>query len=287
MKVVSPRSLEDALATLADAGASARCLAGGTDLFVEMESGRTRPDLVVDLSRVPALRAIRATSSGVEIGALATCSELMRNAAIAAHAPVLAQAAAEVGAVQIQNRATIGGNLGTASPAADLVPVLFALGARVRLRSRGGTRELVAPEFVRGYRDTARRLDELIECVVLPVRERGERQSFRKVGTRRAQSIAKVVVALSLVVDEAGRVVRVRAAAGSVAEKTIRLAHFERALGGELLDPERVRAAAALAAQRDARPKDDVRSTAEYRRTVLARVLARMIGTLRNSEEAS
>lgn len=287
MKLVSPRSLEDALSALAGAGASARCLAGGTDLFVEMESGRTRPDLVVDLSRVAALRAIRVSSSSLEIGALATCAALMRDAAIAAHAPMLARAAAEVGAVQIQNRATIGGNLGTASPAADLVPALFALGARVRLRSRGGTRELAAPEFVSGYRETARRLDELIECVVLPLRASGERQSFRKVGTRRAQSIAKVVVALSLAVDEGGRVTHVRAAAGSVAEKTIRLTHFERALSGEVLDAERIRAAAALAGERDARPKDDVRSTGEYRRVVLERVLARMTGAWLNSEEAS
>ena len=170
MKVVSARSLADALAALEGATRESRVLAGGTDLMVELEAGRTRPDLVVDVWRLDELRGIRDELGGVRIGALATCTDLVRSPLVARSADILAEAAREVGAVQIRNRATIGGNLGTASPAADLNPVLFALGARVRVRSRSGERELDVQEFVTGYRTTARAADELIESVWIPAR---------------------------------------------------------------------------------------------------------------------
>ncbi len=284
MKVVVARTLDEALAALDGAGPGARLLAGGTDLLVEMESGRTHPDLVVDVWRVAGLRGIEATDAGLAIGALATCSDLVRSPAVAAHADILAQAAREVGAVQIQNRATLGGNLGTASPAADLNPVLFVLGARVRLCSRRGARELPVEEFVTGYRATARRPDELIESVFVPRRPAGERRGFRKVGTRRAQSISKLVAAVAFDLDD-GRVRSLRAAAGSVAERTVLLPTLQQELSGRTLaadDPGRQRIAVACtrAVERDARPRDDVRSTARYRSATLARILARMLQDL-------
>lgn len=272
MKVVTARSIDEALVALAGATSASRILAGGTDLVVEMETGRTRPDLVVDVGRLAALRGIRETDAGVEVGAGATCTDMLRSAAVARHADILLEAAREVGAVQIQNRATIGGNLGTASPAADLVPVLFALGARVRLASLRGAREMAVEDFVTGYRATARRDDELIEAVVLPRRPAGERRAFRKVGTRRAQSISKLVVALAVGPRGAGA----RIAAGSVAECTVRLRALEAALAGAL-ERASVGPAVHAALQRDVRPRDDVRSTAEYRRAVLARLLTRLI----------
>jgi len=272
VKFVAARTLEDALAALSAATEDTRLLAGGTDLVVEMESGRTRPDLVVDLGSLRELRGVRETDEGLVIGAGTTCSEILRSAAALQHADLLVAAAREVGAVQIQNRATIGGNLGTASPAADMVPVLFALGARVRLRSLAGGRELAIEDFVTGYRTTARRSDELIESVALPRRPTGERRAFRKVGTRRAQSISKVVVALA--VGPRGRDARI--AAGSVAERTVRLHALEAALAHGL-DEVAIPAAVSRALATDVRPRDDVRSTAHYRRAVLARLLARML----------
>ena len=279
MRVVVARSEREALRALDGAGPGARVLAGGTDLMVELGAGRPAPDLVVDVRGVAALRGIREEGGGLAIGALATCSDILGDTRVARHADLLAQAAREVGAVAIKNRATIGGNLGTASPAADLVPALFALGARVRLASSRGVRELAVEDFVTGYRATARAHDELIAAVLVPPRPPGERRAFRKVGTRRAQSIAKVVVALAVALD-GRRAAGVRAAAGSVAERCIRLAAFERALAGRELDARTIAAAARDAARLDARPRDDVRSTAEYRRVVLARVLAAALSDL-------
>ncbi len=282
MKVVSPRTVEDALAALASASPNTRILAGGTDLVVEMESGRTRPDLVVDVGRTAGLRWIRATEHGLEMGAGTTCTDLLRSDSAARHADLLVEAAREVGAVQIQNRATIGGNLGTASPAADLTPVLFALAARVRLRSLAGTRELAVEDFVTGYRTTARRPDELIESVSLPLRRDGERRAFRKVGTRRAQSISKVVVALAI----GPKHVDARIAAGSVAECTVRLRTVENLVVRGTVRGDRARAHHDLyrgvdaALRIDIRPRDDVRSTADYRHAVLTRMLVRILGEL-------
>lgn len=273
MSVVSARSLDEALHALARAP-HALVLAGGTDVLVELESGRTRPRAIVDVWKLDALRGIRADASGVRCGALTTCTELLRSPLTP---DVLVEAAREVGAVQIQNRATLGGNLGTASPAADLNPVLLALGARVRLVSLRGARELDAAEFLTGYRATARALDELIESVWIPARPTGELRRFRKVGTRRAQSIAKVVVAACVVRDAAGRVTELRAAAGSVAERTLLLPTLERELAGRTLELATVRRAAQRAAELDVRPRDDVRSTADYRRAVLARVLTTLL----------
>lgn len=274
MRVVSPRTLDEALRALRDAGPNARLLAGGTDLLVEFESGRTAPDHVVDVWNVRELRFARAEDGGVRFGALTTCADLLRSPLVL---DVLKAAAREVGALQIQNRATLGGNLGTASPAADLVPVLLALDARVRLASTRGQRELVLDDYLVGYRTTARNDDELIESIFVPARPPHERRRFRKVGTRRAQSIAKLVVALAWTPDAHGTVLTLRAAAGSLAERTVRLAELERALVGGPLDVRNVRAAVHASSTKDIRPRDDVRSTAEYRRRVFVRVISHLM----------
>jgi xanthine dehydrogenase small subunit len=276
LKVVSPRNVKDALVALRDAGPDARVLAGGTDLMVEFEAGRTRPDLVVDVWRLEELRGIRDEQGGVRIGALATCTDLLRSSLVAQRADILVAAVREFAALQIRNRATLGGNLGTASPAADLNPVLFALGARVRLVSERGLRELPVASFVTGYRANARARDELIESVFVPARPSGERRGFRKVGTRRAQSISKVVVAVATVKED-GIVRSVVASAGSVADRTLLLPSVERALVGTKPTPESISAGARAAARDDCAPRTDVRSTADYRRAVTARVLHRLI----------
>jgi len=272
VRVVVARDLPAALAALADAGPGARILAGGTDLVVEMESGRTRPDLVVDVGRVASLRYVRETEAGLELGAGTTCTDLLRSAVAHRHADTLIEAAREVGAVQIQNRATIGGNLATASPAADLVPVLFALGARIRLVSRRETREVDVEDFVTGYRTTVRAHDELVESVTIPRRAGAERRAFRKVGTRRAQSISKLVVAIAV----GARGEDARIAVGSVAERTLRLPALEAALARDATRSG-IEAAVARCIQTEIRPREDVRSTAEYRRAVLGRLLVRML----------
>ncbi len=277
--VVSARSLDEALRALRNASERTRVLAGGTDLMVELRSGRSEPDFVVDVWRVDELRGVHAELGGVRIGALTTCAELVRSPLVRERADVLARAASEVGAQQIQARATLGGNLGTASPAADLNPVLVALGARVRLVSLAARREIPVEEFLVGYRRTARRVDELIEALVIPERASDERRGFRKVGTRRAQSISKVVVALALRVDR-GVLRDVRGAAGSIADHTVRLATLEAALEARTATAELLDSACAACARHDAAPIDDVRSTASYRRHALRRMLRTLLGEL-------
>jgi CO/xanthine dehydrogenase FAD-binding subunit len=279
VKVVSARTLGDALAALTDATSATRLLAGGTDLMVELESGRTKPDLVVDVWKLDALRVIRETDAGLEIGALASCTDMMRSKSVQQRADILVEAARTVGATQIRNRATIGGNLGTASPAADLNPVLFALGARVRLISKRGARELAADEFVKGYRATDRALDEIISSVLIPYRPAGERRAFRKIGTRRAQAISKVVVAMALELD-GDRARSVRVAVGSVADRTVLLPSLARLVDAKRLIPEILRIACDVSLRKDCSPRDDVRSTAEYRRRALENVLVRTLSEL-------
>ena len=231
----------------------------------------------MDLWAVDELRGVREEQGGLCLGSLVTCAELLRSPLVRARAEILALAADEVGAEQIKNRATLGGNLGTASPAADLNPVLFVLEARVRLLSDSGRRELPVADFVTGYRANARRPDELIESIWIPPRSPRERRAFRKVGTRRAQSISKVVVALAVEL-EADSVVSVRGAAGSVAQATVMLPALQRELAGSTPDAARILVASRAAAREDCAPVDDVRSTAAYRRLVLQRLLATMLG---------
>jgi carbon-monoxide dehydrogenase small subunit/xanthine dehydrogenase small subunit len=272
-------ALRSVLEQLATADDTTRVLAGGTDLMVELRTGRTKAARVIDIRGLDELRGLREESGGLRIGALETCADLRRSPLVRERFDVLARSCAEVGAEQIQARATLGGNLGTASPAADLTPVLLALDARVRLLSLEGARELALDEFLVGYRRTARRADELIESIFVPWLAPGTRCAFRKVGTRRAQSISKLVVALALRV-EAGQVAHVRAAAGAVAPRTLRLRALERELTARAPTPELLRRAARAAALEDAAPIDDVRSTASYRRHALARTLATLLAEL-------
>ena len=278
MKVTSPASLAEALTLLEGATADTRVLAGGTDLMVELEIGRTQPDQLINVWGLDELRGLARDAAGLRIGALCTCAELVRSPLVATTAPILAAAANEVGASQIKNRATLGGNLGTASPAADLNPVLCALDATVRLVSSAGTREVPVAEFLTGYRATVRRPDELIESIWLPDPAPGQRAGFRKVGTRQAQSISKVVVAVALVLDR-DRITRLRAFAGSVAECTIELPALA-SLVGSAPDLAALETAARAAARSDARPVDDLRSTEQYRRLTLQRVLVSLIAGL-------
>ncbi len=281
--VISPRDLASALDALADLstaeGPGATLLAGGTDLMVEFRTGRTRPAAVVDLWRVEELRGIAEHEGGLRLGALTTCAELLRSPLVRARASILADAADEVGAEQIKSRATLGGNLGTASPAADLNPVLVALDAQVQLMSRAGRRVVAADEFLTGYRTTLRRPDELIESIVIPARPTGERLAFRKVCTRRAQSISKVVFAVALTLED-GVIHSVRGAAGSVAPRTQRLLQLEAQLAGQRPIEQLLRDAARDVARLDVAPIDDVRSSAAYRLLVLERALSTMLHEL-------
>jgi xanthine dehydrogenase small subunit len=258
-KLLDPASLADALKMLRDEGPLTP-MAGCTDLFVSLNFGTLRDTRFLNLWRLAALRAIAVRGDVLSIGALATHSDLVRSPLVRQRLPMLAAAAQEVGGVQIQNRGTIGGNVANASPAGDTLPVLAVADAIVVLASAAGTRRVPFNAFYTGYRQTVRRPDELITSFELP-RVPGP-QYFRKVGTRAAQAISKVVIAAS------GRD-QLRIALGSVAPTVVRALRTEAAVaaGASLEEAQRTLAA-------EIAPIDDIRSTAEYRRRVAANLLA-------------
>ena len=273
--VVSPTSLADAYAVLGEA--PARPIAGGTDLMVALagELGEP-PEHMLDLWRLDELRGITLEGDTMQLGALTTYTEIRRSPVCLEHLPALVEAAATIGAAQIQNRGTIGGNAVNASPAGDTLPVLLALDASFVCGSSRGEREVPAASFWPAYRQTALAPDELLLRLRIPL-VAGRETRFRKVGTRRAQSISKVVMAISFrAVAQASPWTEVRLALGSVAPTPIRAQATEAALEGQAPTPATAERAAESVAG-EINPIDDVRSTAEYRRLVAARILHRLI----------
>ena len=271
--VVSPATLGEALEVMASGGF--RPLAGGTDLMVQLEADVVdAPAAVLDLWRLGELRGVSYDGYDVAIGAITTWTELRHSPVVRARLPALAEAAATIGAAQIQNRGTIGGNICNASPAGNSLPVLLAVDATFDVGSVAGQRSIPAREFWTGYRQTALRPDELLLRVRFPV-ERGRRTRFRKVGGRAAQAISKVVMALSYR-EDGPTWTEVRLALGSVAATPIRARRTEAVLEGASPREAIADEAAAVLAD-EISPIDDVRSTAAYRRSVSGRVLHRLL----------
>jgi CO/xanthine dehydrogenase FAD-binding subunit len=259
LALLQPRTLAEALRQLRDEG-PLMPLAGCTDLYVGMHFGTVRAPRFLDLQGLRALRGIRQHGDTLVIGPLATYSDLIASPLVRRRLPILAEASRWVGSPQIQNRGTLGGNIANASPAGDTLPVLAVAEATVVLRNVGGERRVPFASFYTGYRQTAMRPDELIVAIEVPPVD--GRQWFRKVGTRAAQAISKVVMA-------AVRAPRPRIALGSVAPTVVRLPRTEAALaeGRTLADAQAVLMA-------EIQPIDDLRSTAAYRRRVSANLLA-------------
>jgi CO/xanthine dehydrogenase FAD-binding subunit len=259
-QLLQPRSVSDALRMLRDDGPLTP-MAGCTDLYVLLNFGTLNPRRFLDLWPLQELRTIRVRGDVLSIGALSTFTDIIESREVNRRLPMLVAAAREIGGVQIQNRGTIGGNVANASPAGDSLPVLAAAEAIVVLKSVSGTRRVDFASFYTGYRASVARTDELIVALEVP-RIRG-RQWFRKVGTRAAQSISKVVMA-----GVGGAAPRL--AVGSVAPTVVRLHKTEAALQARapIADVER-------ALLSEMAPIDDVRSTAEYRRRVAVNLLGR------------
>ncbi|HYJ80150.1 MAG TPA: xanthine dehydrogenase family protein subunit M [Longimicrobiaceae bacterium] len=263
LSVLHPRSLDHALELLRDEGTLVP-LAGCTDVYVGLNFGTLPATRFVDLWGLDELRGIEAADGVLRVGALATHTDLVRSPEVRARLPILRDACREVGGVQIQNRGTLAGNVANGSPAGDTLPVLAVAEATVVLRSADGERRVPFNGFYTGYRATVMRPDELIVAIEIPAVEGG--QWFRKVGTRAAQAISKVVMA-------AVRGPRPRIALGSVGPTVVRLSATEDALasGASIAEAQRVLAD-------EITPIDDVRSTADYRRQVALNLLARWWG---------
>jgi CO/xanthine dehydrogenase FAD-binding subunit len=273
--VESPRSVDEALRFLAAReGEGWRPIAGGTDVMVGIAYGKEAHRRWLDVSNLAGeLSGIVERGSRVRIGGLATMTALRRSSLLAAACPMIGAAAATVGAVQIQNRATVAGNIVNASPAGDTLPVWLALDAEIELTSARGVRRVPYRRFTTSYRRVDRRDDELLTAVVFaPLPRERTAVLFRKVGTRSAQAISKVVFAGVRRSDAAGRLVDVRLAFGSMAPVPVRAAGAEEAATGRAPSRETGLAAAARLAESLA-PIDDVRSTAAYRRRVAENVV--------------
>ncbi|MBI4914983.1 MAG: xanthine dehydrogenase family protein subunit M [Acidobacteria bacterium] len=274
-RVVRPRTLDEALVMLAEQPRS-RPIAGGTDLMVQLRDGRRSADTLVDLDGLD-LAGVHEVDLGVEIGAATTMDAIARHPLVRRRWPALAEAAALVGAWPIQCRATLGGNLANASPAADAVPPLLVADAAVRLASPSGERTIALERFFRGPGTTVMAPGELIVAVLLPAPSAGRVvERFVKVGPRREQIISMVSLAGRAVVSADGTLHDVRVALGAVAPIPVRARRVEAHLEGRRPDAATRREAAARL-QADIAPIDDLRAPAAYRRIAAAVLLDRFL----------
>lgn len=258
LELIEPRSLKHALEVLRDGGPIVP-LAGCTDIYVLLNAGVPAGTRFLDLWGLDGLRGITLRGDVLRIGALTTFTDIIRSPVVRKRLPMLVASAREIGAVQIQNRGTIGGNIANASPAGDSLPVLAAADAEVVLQSAEGTRRVPFSGFYTGYRKTVMRPDEIVAAVEIPPVE--GRQWFRKVGTRAAQAISKVAMA-------GVRARQPRIAFGSVAPTVVRARRTEAGLAeGASIEEARATLMTEIA------PIDDIRSTAEYRRRVAGNLL--------------
>lgn len=262
----TPKTLADALATLAREPGVWRPIAGGTDVMVMLAAGKLPHARWMSLWGLPELRGITVAKEHVTIGALATYTEVQRNETVRVELPMLVQAGSETGGVAIQNRGTIGGNIANASPAADSPPALLAYGAELELVSARGSRWVPYDGFHTGYKTMILAADEIIARVRLPRFESTRVHFYRKVGPRKAQAISKVCFAGCAILDGA-KVVDVKIGMGGVAPIIPRCRAAERGVAAGSL----AEAKAGLA--KDIRPIDDVRSTARYRSKVAENLL--------------
>ena len=265
-----PKTLAEAVRLQASETTRGKLLAGGTDLMVQWAAGVPSPERATSVWNLPELTAIELGDDFIEVGAGVTHAFLRDAVQIHRHLPALIAAAATVGAAQIQARGTLGGNAANASPAGDTAPALLVTGGSVLLASLSGTREVPLAKFWTAYRQIAARPDEIIAAFRLPKKGKAI-ERFRKIGTRRAQAISKVMAA-SRILLEKGRIVSAAIALGSVAPTPVRLAEVEAFLVGKKLSPKLIDEAETLA-QATVRPIADIRSTAEYRRWASGRLV--------------
>ena len=277
---VAPTTIDETLRLLGEHGSRARIIAGGTDLLVELRRGSRQVPVLIDVTRIEGLDRVRLDREGwIHVGPTLTHNQAVASDLLVERGHPLAQACWQVGTPALRNRGTVAGNLVTASPANDTITALWALDARLTLRSTRGARTLSMADFYRGVRQTALAPDELVTDVAFPALGEQQRGVFCKLGLRRTHAIALVNAAAVLTFDGA-TVVRARITLGSVAPTIVRAPEAEEALVGQVLDDARIDRAARLAAQAAA-PIDDVRGGAGYRRQMVGVLVRRALAALR------
>jgi len=277
-ELIAPSSVAGVLELLAGEPGEWTPIAGGTEIMVAHAAGRLREKKLVNLWGLAELRFIEASGDSIAIGAGVTFCDLRRHAGVQSDAPLLAKAATWIGSIANQSRATIGGNLVNGSPAADSSPALLVYDAEVELISVRGKRRIAYSNFHTGYKRNAMTSDELLFAVHVPLRFAQHKQYLRKVGTRRAMAISKVALGGTALMDD--EVVReIRLAAASLAPFPARLYKTEAVLQGRPINPHTIREAQE-ALMEEAKPIDDIRSTAAYRSRVGANLLGEFLTEL-------
>jgi CO/xanthine dehydrogenase FAD-binding subunit len=276
--LVAPNSLDAVLQILADSPDHYTPIAGGTELMVALGAGRLQSKKLVSLWNLEELRFIEVTPDAIIIGAGSTFTDIRKHRVIADEFSMLAQAASWTGSIANQNRGTLGGNIVNASPAADSPPALLAYDAEITLISTRGARTLPYRDFHLAYKETALEPDEILHSVTILRNYKSYKSYIRKVGPRNAQAISKVAIA-ALARTKKGLIEDIRIGAASLREYPARLNATERSLTGKAINPDSI-AAARAAILIEARPIDDIRSTAKYRATIAANLLEEFLHTL-------
>ncbi|MBB6448231.1 CO/xanthine dehydrogenase FAD-binding subunit [Geomicrobium halophilum] len=275
MEMISPTSVHECLHALTDQQKSSRLIAGGTDAVVRMKDRNWMPDIWINIKGLKELRYIREDASGLHIGPLTTHTDIVKSELLQSKADVLTFAAKEVGATQMQNMGTLGGNLGTASPAGDTIPALYVLDAHIQLSSLHQIRSVPIKDFFIGPGKTVIKPDEMISDIVIRPQEKNEIGIFEKLGPRKAQSISIVNFTASLKIKAQTRqCIGGKLAFGSVAPTIIRAKKCESML---LLDPldEHMIQNIAKVAWKEVAPISDIRASANYRKDMASALLER------------
>ena len=273
MRFAAPATLEEAVKLLGAEPGHAKVLAGGSDLIVQMKSGRLEPDLVVDIKRIKTMHTIKAEAGGFRIGACVPCIALEEHAGLHATWPGLVEAARLIGSTQVQGRATLVGNLCNGSPAADGVPALAAANAKVRIAGPQGSREVDVLAVPTGPGKNSLAKGEIVDSILLLAKPPHSGDAYLRFIPRTEMDIAVVSAGVFVTVDAAGTITHARVSLGAVAPTVLLVEACSKAIVGSKLDAKALDALAA-AASAACKPIDDKRGTVEYR-TKVAGVLAR------------
>jgi CO/xanthine dehydrogenase FAD-binding subunit len=287
--LVSPEDLQQALEWMQADTRRGNPLAGGTNLVVDMRSGRCSPAVLVNINNLPELHSIEVCGAELKIGSTITIARLQAEPLVRKHCPLLVEAVHTFANPLVRNRATLGGNLVDASPAADCAPPLLALDAEVELASLAGSRRVRLQDFFTGVRKTVIRQDELLSAVYVPTAKAGAgahtASAYYKIGLRKADAISVVSAAVLVETGESQRCTRVRIALGSVAPLPLRAVRAEKSLEGSLFTPQAIHQAGAIAAG-EVSPISDLRASAEYRRQMVEVIVCRLLGQVASQLQA-
>jgi CO/xanthine dehydrogenase FAD-binding subunit len=274
--LLMPETLPEALALLAEMAPDLTPIAGGTNVIVNMREDRHRYQKLMDLNRIGELHGIRKEDDRLVIGSTTTLARVLEHPLVREHALPLMQAASVFANPLVRNRATVGGNLVDASPAADTAPPLLAMDANVLLASKKGFRQLPLHDFMVGVNKTLCQPDELLVSIRCPIPAGKRRGGFKKAGLRKGTACSIISAAVMVECDEDGICQKARIALGAAAPRPIRAEAAEELLAGQRLTPQVIAEAGRLCAQA-ASPIDDIRGSAEYRRRMVEVIVRRLL----------